>query len=501
MVVPKPPIIVVTIDSTEVQDDIIGDMIITRPTLLEGIAGIVFDLDNTDGQYAGDFAAHNVIDVKLNRKDAEEFTRFIGKLVRPEGIGHIAKNDYKLKIIGEGNGYQLITPPDYLTKKYVAEGGKVIMTDLVNLTSLGKMIDPANDCDSTHDFDFKNATPMQGLREVLVAAKDGAVIGFNGFVSEAGTVYIFKRGKYGGVGVDLTGTIRSYRTITDSHRIINFQTIYGAAKKCIPLNQEDWAESLTPADGDWTCTGQQAVDEAIYFTSPKSLKFTSNESYTQATFTLDNVIDCYKDYGFSNIAFVIKTEADYKGIFRVYIYDSTLSRRAIRHVGIGDKDEWNVINIPCGRYNREQWAEYGVELGAVQWNLVKQIRIRAFKKSNATASFWIDRIFFNNKRFVYTKQDAGSQSTYGVRKGKPIFDDQLDSDADCQKRAEQIVNDLANPYQTSKQLVVEGSKLFKPAYNQRVVLPFENIDHVYRIQQIQDVVNKIKWESKLDLAW
>lgn len=556
----------------EVQEKVLGEMKITLPTLLNGIASVQFKLDNTDSLYTGEFEEFDPLEVSLWRAGSEPTLIFSGRIMVIKFIGNINKNDYSLQVIAEGKGYKLISPPNFLKKKYDNEGGKQIMIDAVDLTDLGKLIDPGSECTSIHDYDFKYATPMQVLRQILRDAKAGAAIGFNGFVSVTGTVYIFERGRYGGNGIDLTGKIRNYVLSRDMHRVINEQTVYGIAKKCYPANQDLWTEpvlgntsnmtadadsgqkivsvvhasgfnvgdhvkiediasqecnrianisgsdlimednlvnnytvaasgkvtELYIVDGHWESGQNLRFDDVKKLIGDHSIKtFGGPYYYLRSRFILNEgkEANCYDDYGLQNLALYVTMDDNFAGLLIVHLQD-TASRWIERQVGVGKKTEWSLINIPCGRVNKEQWT-YGSS--GFSWNAVKVIRVYNNFIGSGSGTFWIDRLHFNNARFSHTASDQGSKDAYGTRIGKPIFDDMLNSDLDCQQVAERIINNLKVPLNNVESILVEGSKLFTPAYTQLIVLPNENVSELYHIDKITHIVEKTKWKVLLEL--
>ena len=114
---------------------------------------------------------------------------------------------------------------------------------------------------------------------------------------------------------------------------------------------------------------------------------------------------------------------------------------------------------------------------------VKKVRVVCWFDSVGTGSFWVDGLFFGGRRYSAVQEDAGSQSSYGLRELVEV-DEELWSDDECASRANALLANLKDPAEslTLRSTVVDyGSTPLLPGDKVHVTLPNEGVDGDFRI--------------------
>jgi len=121
------------------------------------------------------------------------------------------------------------------------------------------------------------------------------------------------------------------------------------------------------------------------------------------------------------------------------------------------------------------------------WEIINEIMIDVHFSGTGTGSFWVDNLFFNNRRWEATQQDSGSQSSYGLRELVEV-DEELHSDNESSLRAKALLAHLKDPaeYLTIRSTVIDyGTNRLLPGDKIHVSLPNENIESDYRIISVE----------------
>jgi len=114
--------------------------------------------------------------------------------------------------------------------------------------------------------------------------------------------------------------------------------------------------------------------------------------------------------------------------------------------------------------------------------------------------FWVDEMWFGGRHFEGMAEDLASQQKYGIQVPEPEVDEALQSDADCQAKAEAICDFLKDSVITLQNVVKDGDHRYIPANRQRVVVSSANLDDYFRIVQVEDKVVGVAWDSILALS-
>jgi hypothetical protein len=278
--------------------------------------------------------------------------------------------------------------------------------------------------------------------------------------------------------VSLSEKIEQSEYGMDIHRVRNKITAYGVADKSVPLNKDAWTESLTPADGAWTATsGTVSFDGAVKVKGSGSIKTSAqNLSYGGCLFTLNAGKEVNTElYPVLNLW--LNRESSFNGNVTLTLFD-TADHVAGREFTVGH-EKWFQTQIRVGAANADLWQ---VESG-FNWAQVKKVRVVCWFDSAGTGSFWVDGLFFGGRRYSALQENAGSQSSYGLRELVEV-DEELWSDDECTSRANALLASLKDPAEqlTLRSTVVDyGNTPLLPGDKVHVTLPNEGVDGDFRI--------------------
>jgi len=243
--------------------------------------------------------------------------------------------------------------------------------------------------------------------------------------------------------------LKNWSHSKDVHRIINAQTVYGAAEKMFPLDGDSRSEqndAETPADDGWTSStgatlswesagGKVAVGaeslkasqeiETMFFknawTTALCCESWRAKAYAQLKFWLMVVDD--PDSGAMTIdAYVLAPDISNSFVYR------------LPKMAEGSSAMYE-INVKEG-----SWI---LKYGNPDYNNIKGVEFKcdtALGGPGAAITVLVDGFHFSGARFEGYKEDADSTKTKKKRMPKPIVDDSLKSDNECLLRAQSIVN-------------------------------------------------------------
>jgi hypothetical protein len=250
------------------------------------------------------------------------------------------------------------------------------------------------------------------------------------------------------------------------------------ADNSVPLNKDAWTESLTPADGVWTATsGTVSFDNAVKVKGSGSIKtYAQNLSYGGCLFTLNAGKEVNAElYPVLNLW--LNRESSFNGNVTLTLFDAA-DRVAGREFTVGH-EKWFQTQMRVGAANADLWQ---VESG-FNWTQVKKVRVVCWFDSAGTGSFWVDGLFFGGRRYSAVQEDAGSQSSYGLRELVEV-NEELWSDDECASRAKALLASLKDPAEqlTLRSTVVDyGTTPLLPGDKVHVTLPNEGVDGDFRI--------------------
>jgi hypothetical protein len=369
-----------------------------------------------------------------------------------------------------------------VTKTYENKKGEEIVKDLldyyVGLSHVRNSTELVENTDTTYTrLEYENTPVIDILRYIAESADKAGVIGFDFRVAPDAKFEFFPRNSKASA-VSLSEKIEQSEYGRDIHRVRNKIAAYGVADKSVPLNKDAWTESLTPADGVWTATsGTVSFDSAVKVKGSGSIKTSAqNLSYGGCLFTLNAGKEVNAElYPVLNLW--LNRESSFNGNVTLTLFD-TADRVAGREFTVGH-EKWFQTQMRVGAANADLWQ---VESG-FNWTQVKKVRVVCWFDSAGTGSFWVDGLFFGGRRYSTVQEDAGSQSSYGLRELVEV-DEELWSDDECASRANALLASLKDPAEqlTLRSTVVDyGNTPLLPGDKVHVTLPNEGVDGDFRI--------------------
>lgn len=336
--------------------------------------------------------------------------------------------------------------------------------------------------DTTHTrLEYQDTPVIDILQYVAESADAAGVIGYDFWVAPDGKFEFFPRNSKASA-VSLSEKIEQSEYGMDIHWVRNRVTVYGVADKSVPSDKDAWTESLTPTDGAWTAiSGVVSFDATVKVKGSGSIKTAAESlSYGGCLFTLDagKEVDATL---FPLLNLWLSRESVFNGNVTLTIFD--VADRTAGHEFTVGYDKWFQTQVRVGAAAAEVWQ---VESG-FDWKQIKKVRVVCWFDGAATGSFWVDGLFFGGRRYSTVQEDAGSQSSYGLRELVEV-DEELWSDAECTGRAQAL---LANLKASTEQLTLRstvidyGATPLLPGDTVHVVLPNEDIDGDFRILNVE----------------
>jgi len=374
-----------------------------------------------------------------------------------------------------------------VTKTYENKKGEEIVKDIIdNYVGLSHVRDSTElieNTDTTYTFLEYENTPVFDILKYIVESSDKAgVIGYDFRVAPDGKFEFFpKNSKSSSVSLSEKIEVSEYRK--DIHRVRNKIMIYGLADKSVPEDKDTWTESLTPTDGVWSAgAGEVSLDTSFKARGSASIKLYAVQNYYGAAiFTLNAGKEVNSNL-YPILSFTAFLEKAYNGNVTVVLYDTT-DKSAVKHITIGP-GEWHKTDLKVGLTNEIEWEE--VDSG-FDWSQIKKFRIDCWFSGVGTASFWVDGLYFGGRRYSASREDATSQSDYGLRELVEV-DEELVSDNECDLRAKALLDYFKDPavfLRVSTTVLDYGSSPVLPGDKIHVTLPNENVDEDFRIESVE----------------
>jgi hypothetical protein len=272
----------------------------------------------------------------------------------------------------------------------------------------------------------------------------------------------------------------------DISRVRNKIYVYGLADKSVPLDKDEWTESLTPADGVWTIgVGEISFDTDHKIKGSGSIKlYVQNNYYGAVLFTLNEGKEVNAER-YPLLNFFLWRQQQFSGNVQVDLYD-TAGKIASHHCTVA-YGKWFQVQTGLGAANIDQWQ---VESG-FNWTAIKKVRITCEFDSTGTATFWVDGLYFGGCRYSAMREDSASQNSYGLRELVEV-DEELTDDNACDLRAQALLAHFKDPaeYITLSSAAVDyGEKPILPGDLVYVYLPNENVDSDFRVDSVEYSVN------------
>jgi hypothetical protein len=380
-----------------------------------------------------------------------------------------------------------------VTKTYENQKGEAIVKDLIDnfvgLSHVRNSTELVENTDTTYTLlEYENTPVFDILKYIAGSADKTGVIGFDFRVEQDAKFAFFpKNSKTSPVSLSELIEASEYRK--DIHRIRNKITVYGAAEKKYPGDGDAWTETLDINNDeidDWqsgTGTGSVSLATDQVAVGTYSIKHTTNTSdyYGRLRLIIPSgwQPNC-KIY--PTLQFQIRRESAFSGEANVILQDNA-GKWAIKRFHFA-ADQWYLQKFNVGKKHEDEWED--VDAG-FNWETINEIMIDVHFSGTGTGSFWVDNLFFNNRRWEATQQDSGSQSSYGLRELVEV-DEELHSDNECDLRAKALLAHLKDPaeYITVRSTVIDyGTNRLLPGDKIHVTLPNENVDADYRIISVE----------------
>jgi hypothetical protein len=374
-----------------------------------------------------------------------------------------------------------------VTKTYVNQKGEAVVKDLLDyyagLSHARGGTELVEDTDTTYTkLEYADTPVWDILKYIAESADKAGVIGYDFRVAADGKFEFFPKNSKSSP-VSLSEKIEQSEYRRDIHRVRNKIMIYGIADKSVPLDKDAWTESLSPSDGTWTASsGTVSFDTSKKAKGTGSIKLYAQNLYEgSVVFTLDadKEVNCNLYPILEFLAFLEKT---YRGNVTIQLYDAS-SREAKKNLTVAP-DEWRLTSLRVGVGNAGDWEE--VQSG-FDWAQVKQVRVSCDFSGVGTGSFWVDGLYFGGRRYTAVREDAASQTVYGLRELTET-DEELWSDNECDLRAKALLAYLKDPaeYLTVSSTVIDyGETPILPGDKIHVTLPNENVDGDFRIESVE----------------
>ena len=380
-----------------------------------------------------------------------------------------------------------------VTKTYENQKGEDIVKDLIdNYVGLSHVRDSTElveDTDTTYTkLEYENTPVFDILKYIASTADLSGAIGYDFRVAPDAKFEFFPRNSKTSP-VSLSDVIEASEYRKDIHRIRNKITVFGAAEKKYPTDGDAWTETLdinSDETDDWqsgTGTGSVSLATDHVAVGSYSIKHTTNTSdyYGRLTLVIPSgwQPNCETH---PSLQFQIRRESAFSGEANVILQDNT-GKWAIKRYNIL-ADQWYLQKFNVGKKFENEWED--VDAG-FNWEIINQIMWDVHFAGTGTGSFWVDNLFFNDKRWESMQQNSGSQSSYGLRELVEV-DEELHSDNECMLRAKALLAHLKDPaeYITVRSTVIDyGSNRLLPGDKIHVTLPNENVDADYRIISVE----------------
>lgn len=198
---------------------------------------------------------------------------------------------------------------------------------------------------------------------------------------------------------------------------------------------------------------------------------------------------------YPSINFNIRLGSAFSGHIGLTLYDIN-NNEAHKSINAEPGGDWEPISLSIGSKNSDQWTVFG----AFDWKHIREFRLDGDFPGVGAGSFWVDKLFFNHRRFEAVQEDVSSQNQYGLRELTET-DEELHSDNECNLRAKALLNHLSSPAESLKietTCLDYGTNPLLPGDKIHIILPNENIDSDFRIISVEYYV--IATEQTLEIT-
>jgi hypothetical protein len=371
-----------------------------------------------------------------------------------------------------------------VTQKWSSQKGEAVVKDLMDsfagLSHTRTGVELVEDTDTTFNSLEYEDTPLWDVLKYIAESSDKAgIIGYDFRVAPDGKFEFFpKNSKTSPVSLSDILEVGEYRK--DIHRIRNKIMVYGLADKSVPLDKDEWTESLTPTDGAWSApSGTVSLDGSTKVKGSYSIKCNNVQAYyASGMFTLNSGKEVNTNL-YQVLSFYAVLEKAFSGNVSVALYDIN-GLDAWKHITIGP-GEWRKIDLKVGLANELEWDT--VQSG-FDWSQVKKVRVDFWFAGVGEGSAWIDALYFGGRRYAAVREDSASQAAYGLRELTET-DEELVSDNECDLRARALLDFFKSPaeYIVVRSTVLDyGTTPILAGDKISLELPNENVNGDYRVE-------------------
>jgi hypothetical protein len=236
---------------------------------------------------------------------------------------------------------------------------------------------------------------------------------------------------------------QNYSLKYDILPIKNKITVYGAAKAPVPLNKDDYTESLT----DWTAVSGTL---SLNSTTPKagtywitSTHASLNDFYRTIPRVhlrdINKICFWHKILTFGGVGTIDTAQ------IRLHAPDASnsfYSKAAVISTVVGNPGKWYELSLGESAEYEADENPSGIweKTGSPNWMNICGVEFLTHESGGAVTDTltYVDKLYFYPERWLSIAEDATSQTNYGLREAE-YTDDNLLSEAECQVRAETLL--------------------------------------------------------------
>jgi hypothetical protein len=272
----------------------------------------------------------------------------------------------------------------------------------------------------------------------------------------------------------LGNNILSYNVIRDALVVRNNITVYGAARSAVPINKDDYTDSLT----NWTAiAGTLSLDATAPPAGTYWIRCDTDGASLCNIYRIFNESINIRDI--NNVSFYLAIGLGISSI-HVKLLAPDSSNYYQSHIGVigtgsgstfytlplGPESEYIAVENPNGSWDAS---------GSPNWWNIQGIAFYAQYVSGA-AAILIDKMFFHPYRFSSSVHDDTSIAAYDQQDAE-FTDNNLTSNAECEVRAQTLLYQLKDPI-TRVDLQCEGDVNLLIGDRLPLTIPAEEISAV-----------------------
>ncbi|MCW3994601.1 MAG: siphovirus ReqiPepy6 Gp37-like family protein [Candidatus Bathyarchaeota archaeon] len=359
---------------------------------------------------------------------------------------------------------------------------KELLDYYIGLSHIRNGVELVESTDTTYTrLQYSDTPVMDILQEIADTADNSGVIGYDFRIAPDGKFEFFPKNSKN-TAISLSERLESSEYSKDISRVRNKVTVYGAADKSIPLDKDEWTESLTPTGGTWIATsGTISLDSANKIKGLNSIKTSAqNLNYAACQLILNSGNEVDADL-YPTFNLWLCRDASFNGNVTITLYDIN-DGSAAYEISLG-AEKWFQTALPVGNTKRDCWQV----LTQFNWHMIKQLRVTCWFDGVGTGSFWVDGVFFGGRQYSSMQEDMLSQNSIGLRELVEV-NEELCSDLECESHAKALLSNLKDPAErlTLKSTVIDyGTTPILAGDTVHVNLPNEGVNGDFRVQSIE----------------